>query len=232
MRTLAILPILLAGACGGSSGNDNTGGVDALVGGSTIKISGTATQVPAGTVIAGATISAYASSDETTAIAVATTGADGKYTLSVPGGMSLDGYLKASAAGNVDTYLYSPAPITADFSQASINMVGTSTYGFINSVGPAQTTDAMVVLLVVDSATSLGVVEGAVVTSVPMAKATAYTGALLPQPGAGTKADGTAFLIGLTPGMVTVSATKPGLSLKPTTVKARAGVFTTTLITP
>jgi hypothetical protein len=110
-------------------------------------------------------------------------------------------------------------------------MVSNSTYGFINSVGPAQTTDAMVVLLVVDSVTSLTKVGGAVVTSVPAAKATAYTGALFPAPGPGTKDDGMAFLIGLTPGMVTVSATKAGLTFKPTTVKARAGAFTTTLIT-
>jgi hypothetical protein len=232
MRSLTLLPILFAGACGGSNGGEPPDAADPAGGGPTIKISGKAMQVPALTAIAGAKINAYASSNETTALATATTAADGTYTLTVPGGMALDGYLKGSLSGNIDTYLYSPTPITTDFGQANINMVATGTYGLINSVGPAQATDAMIVLLVVDSATSLTLVKGAVVTSDPVAKATAYTGALLPQPSTeGTKDDGTAFLIGLTPGMVTVSATKSGVTFKPTTVKARANAFTTTLIT-
>src|SRR3954470_13449395 len=127
MRILPILPILLAGACGGSSGNDNPGGgggVDAAGSGSgmAIKISGTAKLQGVGTSteLAGVVVAAYANSDESTAVAMATTDAHGNYTLMVPAGVPLDGFLKATKVkdGNttyVDTYLYPQAPLSADF---------------------------------------------------------------------------------------------------------------------
>jgi len=252
MRTRTVLSILFAVACGGSSNgnpssdassaNDASSTSDASAGGgSTIKISGVATQlavsgdpVPADGVL----IAAYTNSDENTAVASAMTASDGSYTLTVPiaAGASLDGFLKATKPGNATTYLYPPAPLSADFAGAAINEITTTTYSALSQfIGGGTATQGLIALEVVDSASSLTPVAGAVVTSTPetpKAK-TGYTGSSgLPDTSkTETTADGRAFLFSLAPGAITVTATKPDATFKTTSLNVHANAFTTTLVT-
>jgi hypothetical protein len=250
MRILAILPILLAGACGGSSGNDNPSGgsadaaVDSATGGgsgsgATIKISGIATlqSVTGPSMASGVTVAAYANSDEATVVAMATTDANGSYTLNLPTGTPLDGFLMATKTGIPTTYLYPQAPLSADFDKAAINMVDSFSYSILTggSVGNQTAEQGMIALLVVDSQTALNPIPGAAVTSSPAAGATAYSKVNTPIPdntAAVTLDDGRAFLFRYAPGTVTVMATKQGTTFKPTTLKVHKNAFTTTLITP
>src|SRR5262245_38418254 len=84
--------------------------------------------------VVNATIAGYRNSDEATAVAMTTTDPQGMFTLRVTtGGEALDGYLKATATGLKDTYLYPPAPIAAD-TVAPINMVSESIMNILISL--------------------------------------------------------------------------------------------------
>ena len=183
----------------------------------------------------GVVIAAYANSDETTAVATTTTAADGSYTLLIPADKPLDGFLKATKSGNVDTYLYPPVPLAADFSGAAINVIDTATFGILQAIaGTTGSTDTTVALEVVDSLSTLVPVAGAAVTSVPAAQKTGFSkvGSAIPDLTAmATINDGRAFLFGVPAGTVTVSATAAVGTFKSTTIKTHVGAFTTTLIT-
>src|SRR5213593_36433 len=76
-----------------------------------VTVSGTAVEVSASgmTPLAGITVGAYRAADEATAVATATTDADGKYALKIPSnGAAVDGFLKATKDGYMVTYLYPP----------------------------------------------------------------------------------------------------------------------------
>lgn len=250
MRTLAVLPFLFAIACGGDSGNSNIdapgtptpdAAPDAPPTGPVFTISGTAALrgTGAATALAGVVVTAYSNADETTAIATATSDAEGHYAISLPADRPLDGFLKATKAPDgsktyVDTYLYPPTQLAADFSEASIFMVEGATYNLLKLLGDFATGEGMIALLVVDSLASVTEVEGATVTSDPAAPAghTGYSANGLPSRSAtATAADGLAFLFKLAPGTYNVTAAKAGLTFKTTSLKVRADVFTTTLVT-
>jgi hypothetical protein len=247
------LVFTLLAACGGDSKPSNpdapTGppgdaaAIDTPSGGGMINITGSAVQrMPDGSTppVSGATIGAYQNGNDTTPVATTTSAADGSFTLSVPAsGGPLDGYLKATQADLKDTYLYAPAPISAD-TVAPVNMIAPGTLNLLVllSIGAGQQDAAkgLIALVVVNgsSATSMPV-AGAVVTSTSAGSAVRYNGSSgLPEQGADkTAADGTAFIFNVTPTVdVTVSATAPSLTLKSHPVRARADAFTTTLITP
>jgi hypothetical protein len=229
-RTLVLL--LVAAACGSSKGG---GTPDASNVPAMITVSGKATQqsTTTSTPASGVTIAAFKNTDENTAIAMTTTDANGMYSLTITtNGQPLNGFLKATKSGNVDTYLYPPAPLVADFTNASINELDTNLYGTVaQTIGRGQAGQGMIALEVVD--TTMATVAGAMVTSSPAAAHTGYTGALsLPDiSGTMTVADGRAFLFGLAPGQVTVMATKSGATFKTTSLKVHADAFTTTVVT-
>jgi len=240
MRTSALI-FLVAAACGGGGGTNVDAKLpDAPPGGKTFHISGIATQqaaVGAGQPAAGVLVGAYATADENTAVATATTDMQGNYMLTVNSPtMTLDGFLKATKTGNVDTYLFPPAPLTMDFMNAAVNELDTNLFDFLNNPGnnqcnnPAGTT--LIVLEVFDAA--MMPVAGVSVTSTPAAPRTGYTGTSGPLPdftATATQADGRAFLCQLPAGTVTITGTKSGATFKTTTVKTHAGAFTTTLVT-
>src|SRR5690242_11611807 len=59
------------------------------------------------TVVAGVTVGAYRSTDHVNPVTTATTDDQGNFTLTITtGGVALDGYLKGTKTGYVDTYLY------------------------------------------------------------------------------------------------------------------------------
>jgi hypothetical protein len=219
-------------ACGGGGDDD---AVDATTAPAMITITGTASTLGVGgsTPTAGVLVEAFANSAETTVVAMATTDATGNYTLTVTtNGTALDGFLKATKSGLVDTYLYPPAPLAADFAGASLNMVSSGTFDLVSSAcqGNQEDTKGLIAVLVHDAAGAA--VAGATVESTPAASKYCYNSGGLPSgSAAATDADGIGFMFNVT-GSVSVTATKAGTTFKPHSVKARAMSLTTTLIVP
>jgi hypothetical protein len=167
-----------------------------------------------------------------------TTDGNGDYTITVETmGESIDGYLKATRQGYLDTYLYPPYPLMMDYTNASILMVNQVTYESLSNLahGDQQPGKGLVGLVVTDGTTPI---EGAMVTSTPatpgMAKYNAKVGDLaLPSATAtSTYTDGVAYLFNAEPGPLTVHATHPSMTLASHGVKVRADVLTTTVIVP
>ena len=206
-----------------------------------ITVSGTATKREGlnSNPAAGVMIAAYKNSDESTPVATATTDASGNYTMMLPtGGVALDGYLKGTLSGFIDTYLYPPKPLSADFDKASMNMVNTSTLDTLSGTLCGNNQDlakGLVAVIVADANNTA--IAGAMVSSTPTAAKYCYnkTGSIgtIPDKSATvTETDGIGYMINLPPGQVTVTATKTGTTFASHAVQARAGVLTTTVIQP
>jgi hypothetical protein len=259
MRTTWIALTLLAVGCGddggGSGTTDASNGPDAKefrdaapTSTVTVTVSGQATKRTASgaTPVEGAEIVAYRNADENTPIAMTTTNAGGFYTLAIPtNGEAIDGFLKATKSQLLVTYLYPPYPLTSDFDMATVIMVDQQTYDtlYLVAVGssPAQdNTKGTVGLIVTDGNAP---VADAVVTSTPAPNPEwRYNGMsgsfVLPSKTATkTYTDGVAYGFNIDPGMVTVSATHPTLTLSSHALKVHGGrqdeaVLTTTVIVP
>lgn len=232
-KHLALVCLLVA--CG--SDGDDAPGVDGPVVPATLVISGAAEEISAtgSSPVEGLLVQAFASSDEATPVAMAMTDATGNYSLTITtNGVALDGYLKATKTGLLDTYLYPPEPLVADFAGASLNMISPGTFDTLSGLLCRATQDAAkgtVALLVTDAADQP--VAGATIASTPAATNTCYNGATgLPSAQATeTAADGVGYLFNVT-GEVTVSAQKAGSTFRSHAVTARAGALTTTVIQP
>jgi hypothetical protein len=230
--------MLLAGlaACGGSSGNDNPT-PDSPVAPTMLTISGTASSIgiSGSTPQAGVTIEVHKASDDSV-LGTATSDAAGAYSITATtSGTAIDGYLKATKTGFKDTYLYPPAPLSADFAGAPVLLLDASTWSTVNTalLGETQAAGAgWIALIVVDNITAQTPIMGATVTTTPAGKIH-YNGTQgLPQAQAtATAADGIAYSVNVAAGDVAVNASKTGLTFKSHTIKARADQITMTLVT-
>ena len=228
------LLLAFVAACGGDGGG---GGADASNVPATITVSGMATkrENTSSSAAAGVMVSAFQTADPNTAVANATTDASGNYSMMITtNGKALDGYLKATLATFLDTYLYAPKPLDADFSSASINMINSGTLGLLSGTLCGNAQDAakgVIAVLVVDA--SNNPIAGASVSSTPAAAKYCYNSGGFPSRNATmTDTDGIAYMLNVAPGQVTVSATKTGTTFASHAVNARAGTFTTTVIEP
>jgi hypothetical protein len=233
-------------ACGGDGGGS---GVDAPNGGgddapssidsppvpTMITISGTASSRGIGstTPVVGATVGAFANTDETTPVGMATTDAQGMYSIVITtSGSALDGFVKATKTGLVDTYVYPTAPISAD-QVAPVNMVTPGNYDTLSTLAQGNQMDqnGLIALIIQDAAAMP--VAGATVSSTPAASVYRYNGAngLPSSQTTSTQADGTAYMFNMPPGAATVSATKTGLTFKTHGLNVHALALTTTLVT-
>src|SRR5205814_9703661 len=90
-------------------------------------------------------------------------------------GKPLDGFLKATLSGYVDTYLYAPKPIDADFASASINMVTSGTVSTVSGTlcGMNQDTAKGMIAMIAADANNTAV-AGATATSSPAAGKICY----------------------------------------------------------
>lgn len=228
MRSL-LAAALLFGACGDDGGGADASNVPAM-----ITISGTATaRSLSSMMLSGVVVSAYRTGNDTP-VAMTTTDAQGNYSLVVPtNGQALDGYLKGTLATYLDTYLYPPAPVSADFDGASMNMITPGTLSLLaNTLCGAnqETTNGVIAAIVIDAAEMP--VIGATVSSSPAANKVCYNAGGTPNRDAtATDDDGLAYMFNVT-GQATVSAAKAGSTFMSHGVNARGGAFTTTLIQP
>ena len=229
------------------SGSDSGSGTDSGPVPAMITISGTATERSLGapTVVKGAVIGAYTRAAPTTVVVMTTSDGSGNFTMNVPtGGVALDGFLMATgsnAQGSayLDTYLWPPAPLTANFGSASVNFVtsgnlGTAT-GLLCGVNGGQVaTDAAIGLEVLDSAGSG--VGGATVTASPAAAKYCYdsgsgSNALPSAAATSTDTDGVALLINVPAGgEVSLTASESGDTFNTHSVIAVANAFVTTIV--
>jgi hypothetical protein len=231
---LASLPFLLlaCGDDGGSTTADAPSNVPAM-----ITISGKATkrEGTSSSDAAGVMVSAYQSSDPNTPVATATTDATGMYSMVITtNGKPLDGFLKGTLSGFLDTYLYAPKPLVADFSSASMNMINSNTLGLLSGTLCASSQDnakGVIALIVADANNTA--VAGATASSSPAAAKICYNQGGFPNKNATmTDTDGIAYLLNVTAGKVTVNAAGAGAPYVSHEVEARAGTFTTTVIQP
>ena len=225
------------GGGGGGGGPDGSVGPDSPPPPATLTISGTASSIGLSgtTPQAGVAITVYKASDDSV-IGTATSDAAGAYSITATtSGSAIDGYLKATKTGFKDTYLYPPAPLSADFAGAPVLLLDSSTWNNVNSLLLGETQAAgngWVALIVVDNITAQTPIMGATVTTTPAGKIH-YNGSQgLPQAQAtSTAADGIAYSVNVAAGDVTVNAAKSGLTFKSHTIKARADQITMTLVT-
>jgi len=181
------------------------------------------------------TMQAFASSNESTALGMATSAADGKYSITVmTNGAPLDGFLKASKSGYVDVYMYPASPFITNEMDAGVNMMTPSNKDFLNSLASGGQTagKGLIGLQVRDAAGNP--VEGATISSTPASGAYRYnnTSGLPSGNATATSTDGVAFMFNVPSGPITVTATKAGMSFKAHVVTARADKMTTTSVTP
>jgi hypothetical protein len=245
MKALTLLVLVVA--CGGGNDGDgpdgNTATADAKefhdappVVAQMIALSGETTErgLSGTTKVAAVTVAAFKISDESTPVAMATSDAQGKYTLNVPtGGAPFDGFLKATKSGYIDIYLYPSSSWIEDFTDGEINMLTPGNKDLLNNFASGGQTagKGMVGLAVLDA--SGNPVAGATISAAPGTGTVRYTGSNgLPSATATvTSADGVAFVFNA-PETVTVSAAKSGMSFREHAVKAHADKFTTTSIAP
>ncbi|HUJ60763.1 MAG TPA: hypothetical protein VLX92_19810 [Kofleriaceae bacterium] len=250
MTKLCIALGMLA-ACG-SSGSKNPGGTtDAPGGGSdsgnkvyldapgnvpaTITVSGNAAEQGLGssTPQAGVAIAAYAPSDETTALATATTDAQGNYTLAITThGAPVDLFVKASKASYMDTYLYPAAPLVADTPMSDVNMITPSNFSSLSTfAGGNQMSGKGVIALAVLDGSGMPV-TGATVSSDPASNPYRYdgSGGIPSSTATSTSSDGYAYMFNV-PGQVTITASKSGATFKSHAVDAHPDAFTQTVVT-
>lgn len=184
-------------------------------------------------VVSGVTMTAYSRSNESTAIAMGTSNAQGDYTLTV-NVVPLDGFLKATKSGYVDIYLYPAAPFAESFADGHVNMLTPGNRGYLNSLANGGQTAGMGMIGLQVRDASGNPVAGATVSSTPASGAYRYTGSNgLPSSSAtSTSADGVAFMFNVPSGDITVTASKTSMTFKAHVVKAPADKFTTTSVEP
>jgi hypothetical protein len=211
----------------GSGSGSNTGGVPA-----TIKISGQALVQDQTTTSpqVGAAIAIYATSDDSTPLGTATTDSGGNYSITLTtNGAAIDGYIKATKSGLVDTYVYPPTPMATDSSDATASMVSTSNYSELLGIEGASTSKGFIILIAMDSA--LSPLQGATVTTSPSTGTVTYMNSSdEPFSTSSTYTDGLAFLFDVPVGDVSVAASKTGSTFTSHTVSAHANSLTTTVV--
>lgn len=242
MRTLAF--ILVIAACGGSDNSNGGGGdagnkpADARVFldtppnvPATITISGTALDNGANssTPLAGAVVSLLKVSDETM-LGTMTTAADGKYSFPVTtNGQVVDAYVMATKSGYAPAAAFPAAPFQKDSPGTDSNLVTSGNFTGLQFISGQQPGKGLVVVGILDASDMA--VAGVKISSTPGGTYKYSDSNGTPTLNDSTADDGRGFFTNLTPGVVTISATKTGATFKSHTVKAAADVFTSTVIT-
>ncbi len=241
--------MIFVAACGGSGGGSDSNNIDGSTNGDakvfldappvvpmTIMIGGKTTETGLGgeSVVANVAMAAFASSNETTPVAMATSDAQGNFTLTVmTNGMPLDGFLRATKSGYVDLYMYPTGPFAASTTDAGVNMMTPGNRDYLNNLaGGGQMGGKGLIGLQVRDASG-NPVSGATISSTPASTYRYTNSSGLPSSNAtSTSSDGVAFMFNVPSGPINITASKAGMTFKAHVVVARADKFTTTSIVP
>jgi hypothetical protein len=225
MRTLnaVVLVVFMVAACGKSSTAPKPTGYECLgqayptTAPASITVSGTVADFLSGPLV-GASVYAF-KTGTAAAIDSATTDAAGAFSMTVStGGTPLNGYLKASKSGYIDTYAYPSAPLPAS-ATISVPVVTSAEFNLL-------ATQAKVTPVAGKGALGIRPVDctGAAVTG-----ATVTT-----NPASSPYADGQGdfFVFNVAPGSVDVGATFQSHTFHGHTITAVADAVTITIIAP
>jgi hypothetical protein len=181
--------------------------------------------------VSGAIITAYRIGAPDT-IAADTSNTPGDYIISITtGGTPVNGYLKVTASGQLDTYAYPSRPLAANLT-TNVLMPTQNEIDFLGvAVGVTQSASNGFIGVVVKDCFG-ATVAGATVTTTP-AGTVKYNSAGAPSGSAtSTSTDGVAYVFNVPAGDVTVKANGGGETLRQHVVTARAGTVTLTEIQP
>lgn len=193
--------------------------------------------------LAGARVEAYDTSGGG-ALFITTSDDAGLWTLTVDNAdmTPLDGYLRGTADGYLDTYVYPHVPLAADSQEVPLLFVTDSTLGQIAfSSGINQSPSLGFLGVLVQDCVALPIPEATVTVS-PTSTAPDFPTQVVyvtpnnfPDPAAeATRANGLAYVFNVPVGAVTVDAEIDGTSLleHDVTIRASSGVITTTAVAP
>lgn len=163
-------------------------------------------------------------------LATATSDAQGKYSMQVPtNGHVVDAYVLATKSGYTDAAAFPASPFSADEPKADSNLVTTGNFGLLGAFTGQMSGKGLIVAAVLDAAGNP--VAGATVASTPASGTYRYSDSNgTPSSTSATNTDGAGFCINVTPGMVSVSATKSGSVFKTHMIHVRANAFTSTVV--
>lgn len=182
--------------------------------------------------VASATVSAFRTGNST-ALVSGTSTASGAYSLSIPtGNLPVDGYLAATKASYLDTYVYPSEPAAKD-GNLDVSMLTSSTFGFLQTFAGVSQNAAKGVVIVQVVDCNDAPIAGATVSSTPGGTVRYLSGGTPSSSATSTDADGVAFIFNVGPGDVAIAASATGGSFRSHTVNARASsAITATRIAP
>lgn len=165
-------------------------------------------------------------------IASDTSNTPGDYALPITtGGTPVNGYLKVTHSGQLDTYAYPARPLAADLT-TNVLMPTQSEIDFLGvAVGVTQSSSNGFIGVVVKDCFG-ATVAGAIVTTTPAGTVKYNSGGAPSGSATSTSTDGVAYVFNVPAGDVTVKATGGGETLRQHVVTARAGTVTLTEIQP
>ncbi len=220
-------------AHGGSDGAAIDATIDAAPG-TTIALSGqiTAFAGVSFTPLAGASIAAFRSSDETIPFGSTTTDANGAFSVQIPNSaLPFDGFLHAVSGMYDDTYVYPSSPWTADDATIAVTMIKPADIDGVSSqyCGYGLAGKGLISVTVTDA--NGAKLSGSTVSSVPVAGKVCYFASTgIPDSNLmSTSTPGVGFLLGVN-GTTTVNGGP--MMFHTHAVNARAGTFTQTTLRP
>lgn len=183
------------------------------------------------TALGGAIITAFRIGDTTT-LAVATSFTSGFYSLSLSTDSTpINGYLRATHSGQVDTYAYPSRPLFAD-DTTNILMPTSGELDFLElAVGVSQAAGNGFIGVIVKDCNGEEL-SGATVTTSPGGTVRYNSGSTPSSTATSTSGDGVAYVFNVPAGNVTVMANAGGHVLRQHVVNARADAVTLTEIQP
>jgi len=181
--------------------------------------------------LSGAIVTAFRVGDTTT-LAADTSDTPGAYSLNITtGGTPVNGYLRVTHSGQVDTYAYPARPLAANLT-TNVLMPTSNELTFLRSaVGVTQVAGSGFIGVIVKDCNG-ATVAGATVTTSPAGTVRYNAGSSPSSSATSTSSDGVAYVFNVTAGNVTVMANAGGHALRQHVVNARADVVTLTEIQP
>ena len=220
-------PPMTGGGGGGGGGSGGSGSGSG--GGGNVVLNGTAQEQGQGgaSPLAGVAIAVYATGNDGTPVATATSDGSGKFTIDLTTA-TFDGYLKATKSDYADTYFY-PAHAWSGATTVEPSLLSSSTYSLLDTFAGGDTSKGLIIATITDGSGTP--VSGAKITSSPASGSYKYSdGSGTPTGSSATPADGTAFFMSVPLGAVTLNAQKSGATFTSHAVTSRAGALVITYI--